>query len=396
MTLFAALAAALTAITVAFLVVPLARRRRRGAATQAEASLEVLREDLDELERERAAGAIGREDYEAAKKSLKVRILEDAAPEAAPADRARRAPAIVLAAALPLAAAALYAWLGNPAALDPKRVAGAPEPDAARIEAMVVKLARRLRDGPDDPEGWTMLARSYRVLGRHAEAAAAFERAEKRVSSDPQLLTDWAESAALAAGRRLAGKPEELIARALAIAPEHAPALALAGAAAFERGDWKGAVARWERLAKHFAPGSEDAQAVAQSIAMARERLGEKPAAAAATPTVSGRVSLAASLSGNVSPTDTVYVFARAASGRGAPLAVLRKHVRDLPVEFTLDDSMAMAPNAKLSGASEVIVGARVSRSGSATPQSGDLEGKPQRVKVGAAGVDLVIDSRRP
>ena len=395
MTVFAICAAFLTALTVTLLVVPLARRRAApGGPTQAEASLEVLREDLAELERDLASGTVAPGDYEAAKRDLKRRILEDSLPDKAPAERKGIASPVALAVIVPLAAASLYVAIGNPAALEPQGAAD-QHPDAAQIEAMVAKLAARLRSAPDDPEGWTMLARSYRVLGRHADAAAAFARAEKRVASDPKLLTDWAESRALAEDRGLAGEPEQLLARALAIDPDFAPALALSGAAAFEREDWKGAIALWERLAKQYPAGTEEGDAVARSLAAARERIGQ-PAIAAAAARVSGRVSLARSVAAKAAPTDTVFVFARAAGGSPMPLAVLRKQVKDLPAEFSLDDSMALAAGAKLSGASEVIVGARVSRAGNATPQSGDLQGLSRPVKVGATGVAVVIDTALP
>lgn len=272
MTAFVLAAAALAALTIALLVVPLVRRRRSRGATQAEASIAVLRDRLAELEREREAGILAGDAYESARHSLRVRILEESAPEAVPADRARLAPAIALAVALPLAAGALYAWLGSPRALEPLSAAS-PHPEAAPIEAMVEKLAARLQAAPDDLQGWTMLARSYRVLGRHEAAAAAFARAEARIASDPGLLADWAESAALAAGGRLSGRPAELAARALAIDPDYGHALALAGAAAFERQDWRGAIAHWERLAKQIPPGSEDAETLARSLAAAREQL---------------------------------------------------------------------------------------------------------------------------
>jgi cytochrome c-type biogenesis protein CcmH len=398
MTAFALAAAALAALTIALLVVPLLRARKDRGATQAEASVAVLRDRLAELEREREAGILAGDAYEAAQRSLKQRILEDSAPDPAPADRARLAPALVLAIAMPVAAIALYAWLGSPEALDPQRAAS-PHPDAANIEAMVEKLAERLRASPDDPEGWTMLARSYRALGRHDAAAEAFAKAEKRVAPDARLLTDWAESAALAAGGRLAGKPAELVGRALAIDPDYTHALALAGAAAFEREDWKNAVLHWERLASKFAPGSEESDTVSRSLAAAREQLGAREAVSekrVSDQRVSGRISLAPALAGKAAPADTVFIFARAASGGGAPLAVLRKQVKDLPAEFTLDDSMAMSPQARLSGATEVVVGARVARSGSATPQSGDLQGLSRPVRVGAAGVAVVIDTAIP
>ena len=120
------------------------------------------------------------------------------------------------------------------------------------------------------------------------------------------------------------------------------------------------------------------------------------PAAASGGAKVSGKVSVAPALAGKAAPTDVVFIFARAASGPPMPLAVLRKQVKDLPVEFALDDSMAMAPNLKLSGFAEVVVGARISRSGSATPQSGDLQGLSRPVKVGASGVAVVIDTAVP
>ena len=213
------------------------------------------------------------------------------------------------------------------------------------------------------------------------------------------LATTSHRSAAISADGRLSGRPATLLARALAIDPDYAHALALAGAAAFEREDWKGAIAHWERLAKQFPPGSEENDTIARSLAAAREQLGQKPpapAARAAPASVSVRVSLAPALAAKASPEDTVFIFARASGRGGPPLAVLRKRVRDLPAQFTLDDSMAMSPQARLSGAGEVIVGARVSRSGGATPQSGDLQGQSGVVKLGATGVSVVIDQAIP
>jgi cytochrome c-type biogenesis protein CcmH len=121
-------------------------------------------------------------------------------------------------------------------------------------------------------------------------------------------------------------------------------------------------------------------------------------AAAAKSPgaTIAGTVKLAAALQGKVSPTDTVFIFARAADGPRMPLAILKKQVKDLPVAFTLDDSMAMAPNLALSNFPSVVVGARISKSGNASPQSGDLEGLSPTIKVGMNGVSVVIDRALP
>ncbi len=424
MSSFIIAAAVLTLVTLALLVLPLLRKRvAPPRATQSEASIAVLRDQLEELERDRASGAISAEAYEAAHRGLRLRILEDAVPEAAASDRPHAVPAIALAVLVPLAAAGLYAWLGTPQLLDPQpgqAQAGAKHIEAGQMEAAVEKLAQRLQSTPDDLEGWTMLARSYRVLGRHADAVAAFTRAEKKIGADPQRLTEWAESLALTSGGTLAGRPTELIARALAVDPDYGHALALAGAAAFERKDWRGAIAHWERLAKQFPPGTDEGETIGRSLAAAREELAKaggapakpaaaavtapKPPAAAAAETgkaaakfrLTGTVSLAPALSAKASPEDVVFIFARAAAGPPMPLAVVRKTVKELPVEFAFDESSAMLADAKLAAIGEVIVGARISRSGVANPQSGDLQGLSRPVKVGATGIKVVIDAALP
>lgn len=271
MTGFVLAAVALAVVTAVLLAVPLARRRKSApGATQAEVSIAVLRDQLAELERDLATGTIGREAFETAQKEIKARLLDDAAPEAVPAERHRRAPAIVLAVLLPLCAAGLYIWLGSPASLDPQqRQAGMP--DAAQIEARVERLAKKMEAAPDDPQGWLMLARSYRVLGRNAEAALAYSKAEGAVATDPKLLTDYAEALALVHEGSLQGKPAELLARALQLDPEHAPARMLLGAAAFQREDWSGAIGEWEKARAQFAADTEEARILDDSIARARE-----------------------------------------------------------------------------------------------------------------------------
>jgi cytochrome c-type biogenesis protein CcmH len=118
------------------------------------------------------------------------------------------------------------------------------------------------------------------------------------------------------------------------------------------------------------------------------------PSASAAG--VAGTISLDPALTGRVSPDDTVYVFARAAEGPRMPLAIIRKQVKDLPLTFSLDDSMAMNPNMKLSNFSEVVVGARISKTGNAMPQSGDLKGSSSVIKLGSRDLKIIIDSAVP
>jgi cytochrome c-type biogenesis protein CcmH len=306
---------------------------------------------------------------------------------------------------------------------------GQPQPSPEQIAEMVQRLADRLKDRPEDAEGWTMLSRSYLVLGRLEEAAQASERVLKLKPNDAQALADHADVLAMRAGRVLDGEPMKLIERALKLDPDNLKALALAGAAAFDRGDGNEAARLWDRVALLGPPGSPVVQqardGAAEARKMAAERAGasggtaapapgqaQAPAAAPAQgpgatqkaplagPTVRGTVTLSAALKAQAKPEDTVFIFARnAAGGPGSnrmPLAIVRKQVKDLPAAFTLDDSLAMGPGMGLSSAKQVVVGARISRSGQAMPQPGDLEGLSAPVAVGSQGVVVEISRALP
>jgi cytochrome c-type biogenesis protein CcmH len=297
----------------------------------------------------------------------------------------------------------LDAWRGGP----PPVAADAGSPEA-QIAAMVGRLETRLKSTPEDAEGWTMLGRSYNVLGRYAEADAAFRKVTELRPTDAQGYADRADALAMANGRKLAGEPEKLIARALELDPKNLKALALAGTIAFDRGDYAGAVRHWEAAVAAGDPGSELVRNLQGGVAEARARAGAPagaaPAAAAAPATpaaraasapagasVAGRVVLAPELTGRAAPDDTVFVFARAVDGPRVPLAVLRKKVSDLPFEFVLDDSMAMNAALRLSSATQVVVSARISKSGNAVAQPGDLQGATSAVRVGTRELQIVI-----
>ena len=188
--------------------------------------------------------------------------------------------------------------------------------------------------------------------------------------------------------------------QALKINPNQWKALAMAGTAAFDRKDYKGALVYWEQLLASLPPESQFRQTLTASIDEARQ-LGIRPGALpaplpAAADGVRGTVSLSLALAASVKPTDTVFIFTRAAEGSRQPIAAVRRQVSELPAQFTLDDSQSMSAEMKLSSFREVVVGARISKSGSATPQSGDLQGISQKVKVGATDVAVVIDSVVP
>jgi cytochrome c-type biogenesis protein CcmH len=378
--------------------------------------IKALRQQLQQLQRDHEQGRLSTSDHDRRRAALERQIVERVmageagAPATAPAapplaPKPSRRLLLGLTGWVIVVAGAGYAWTGSPGGMgnvEPPQAA-APSPELQQVAAMVDKLAARLKDKPDDPTGWAMLARSYSVLGRNAEALPAYAKAVALKGDDAGLLADYAAELALQNQRSMAGQPLELVQRALTLDPNNLKALSLAGMAAFENKDYATAVRQWEKILK-LAPGDPDlVQQVQASVAEARE-LGKLPATAAQAPAaavgdaaVSGSVTLAASLAGQASPNDTVFIIARAAQGPRMPLAVLRKQVKDLPIEFTLDDSLAMSPAAKLSMHPSVVVSARISKSGNAIAQPGDLVGAVETpVALGVRGLKIEIAQTVP
>ena len=423
---FAALALALVLATLALLTRALWwPRRKDDQAVQQRDAIAALRLRVGQLDSALAAGAIGDAEHAQARQALEKRIVAAVvdAPVMPPAESgatAGRPVALMLGLALSVCAVAGLGYLvvGTPQAIAPQlaKAPGAASPtlDAAsitpqQIEQLIDRLAQRLKEQPGDIEGWTILGRSNAVLGRHDAAAAAFGQALALRPDDAMLMAHYAD--ALATARQsFAGEPERLIARALTVDPNNLKALALSGSAAFDREDYATAVRQWETMAR-LAPSDEFREQMQAGIGEAKRRLsrqGAAPAAAsgataetvartAPAKAITGSVTLAPALAAKARPQDTLFVFARAAGGAGMPLAILRKQVKDLPLTFTLDDSSAMSPQNRLSSATSVVVGARISRSGEAMPSSGDLQGSSAAVQPGATNVRIEIaDVVRP
>lgn len=408
MTLFLIVSGLLVLGALLFVVPPLLSRRAASRISRDAINTELYRDQLRDLDDDLRSGTLSAEHYEKARREIEARLLEDVGTGAAIADQPPlhgRASAIALGLALPLLAIALYLAVGTPQALVPGQGADARGPGheitAGQIEEMVQKLATRLQDEPDNAEGWIMLARTYNALNRYGEAASAYAKAAQLLPNDAQLLADYADTLGMAQGRRLQGGPEQLITRALKIEPNNIKALALAGSVAFDAKNFTEAVDYWEQTLRLAPPDSDFARSVSASIAEARSLgAGGAPAptrdastAAAGKRGVSGMVKLAPELAAKAAPTDTVFIFARAASGPRAPLAILRKQVRELPATFSLDDSMAMAQDMSLSKFPQVVVGARISKSGTANSQPGDMEGYSAPIANNATGISVVIDS---
>ncbi|HEX3632100.1 MAG TPA: c-type cytochrome biogenesis protein CcmI [Casimicrobiaceae bacterium] len=411
MLLFWLLAAGLLLAALSVLLWPLLRTRRGSAVPDADsAAIAVLRDQKRAADEDFASGAITGAEREAVVSDLARRVADEVgASPTTPASGAVPRPswplAIALLVSIPVLAVALYGRLGDPAAAAVAAAAdGRHELSDPQIAAMIGALERRLERHPDNAEGWALLARSYYALGRFPAAAEAYTKALALAPDNPDLLADYADTLGMLQGRHLAGKPLALVERALAIDPQHGKALALAATAAMEAHDRAKALAYWRRLAALLPPGSEDATQVAAVIAElgggASDAVKTTPAPAQAAGasnagTISGRVAVSPTLAAKVVPTDTVFIFARASAGPRMPLAVMRIPASELPKEFTLDDAMGMA-GMKLSTASEVVVEARVSRSGNALAQSGDLFGTSAPVKPGAAGLRITVDQVVP
>ena len=409
--------------------------------------LSALRRQLAQLKELHESGVLSAAQYDESRVPLERRVVELVmsgaadAPAASPGAGIPVASAGAATAATPAAAskpsskllavlagvvvvvgAAGYFLLGSPPQINNEGpAAAAPDGQAAphatsseQIAAMVDKLAERMKSNPDDAEGWAMLARSYSVLGRHPEALLTYEKAIKLRGDDAQLLADYADSLAVKNDRKLAGEPMKWVDKALKLDPKNVKALALAGTNAFDKKDFAGAVKFWETAVEIGPADSGYVQQIKGGLVEARQLAGlppkdDKPAvvaqgAAGSTPpapsalvsdkAVSGSVTLSPAMAKLASPDDTVFIFARAVEGARMPLAILRKQVKDLPVKFTLDDTLAMSPAAKLSGAASVIVGARISKSGEALPKAGDLSGQAGPLPLGSTGVKVEISEQ--
>lgn len=418
MSLFLAIAAVLLLLAMWMVAGSLWRKpvRANSAQSASRSNLEVLKTQLSQLDADLAGGAIDAAQHQQSRAEIERRVLEEESVASAPEIvGSPRATLLLLLLAVPLLALAMYAVLGTPQALSPEAAMARDEPAPHEMDALVAKLAERMANQPpgqvEDVEGWVMLGRTYASMQRFPEAKAAFAQALQLSPNDAQLLADQADVLAMMQERNLEGEPLRLIDQALKNNPTNLKALALAGTAAFERKDFAGAIKYWGQARAVAPPDSEFAQGLERGLAEARAAAGgsvaapARPAtaapdtadtAAAGVASISGRVSLSPALAARVAAGDTVFVFARATEGPRMPLAILKRSVGELPLSFTLDDSMAMTPEFKLSKFPSVVVGARVSKSGNAMPQSGDLEGLSAPLSGRSSGIELQIDSVRP
>lgn len=394
------------------------RQQHQVAVDPARANAEVYREQLAELEREYAQGTLSAQSYQQTRDELTRRLLEDvqsprvpgvAAVVMAPSRWVRTTLASFVV-VIPVATLLAYGVLGQPAGLDPAALAQS-EPheavDPKKMAEMVEKLERRLLEDPNQLQGWVMLGRVRRAMGQFEAAGQAYAKA-LALSSDDDVAIERAEVLAQAKQGSFEGEPWKIIEAVLRANPDQLSALLLAGSAAYSEGRYEHALKHWQRARTLMAADAPDLPPLEEALAQVRGKLGLAASAAPATPQVSqapattaspsasasritGVVQLAASVKAKVAPTDTVFIYATPADGTRMPLAIVRTTVAALPYAFTLDDSSAMT-QANLSSVAQVTLRARISKTGEARAQPGDLGVVLTPVKTGAQGVQLTIE----
>jgi len=277
-------------------------------------------------------------------------------------------------------------------------------PDHTQV---IEDMAARLEQNPNDGRGWYMLALSYASMGRYTDSVKSFEKAASLIKNDAQFLVDYADVLAVANDRNLLGKPLELVNQALKLEPNNIKGLALIGTASFASRDYSSAVKYWEKVVKLLPPDEPLAKQMKAGIAEAQAKLSGKASATATATTnqtqnikisaqITGVLMISPELASRVSPTDTVFLSAKDISGSPAPIAVMRAEAKDLPMKFTLDDSMSMLQDMKLSNYQNVLISAKISKSGKTTTHPGDMHGEVPSVKVGESDVRVVIDKVYP
>jgi len=385
-----------------FLWVLLREKKPMTQASQANANAKVYRDQILDLDHEHNSGHISDEEWQQSRDELSLRLLEDTSAVDDPAAKTEKPAiwtAVVLAVALPLGSMGMYIWVGQPEALNPLALKTPDQVDPKDLTKMAQTLAEKLQDKPDNLQGWVMLGRTYRTLENFDAALRAYDSALK-LTDDDDLKLERIEVIAMQRQGQFEGEPWNVIREVLQRDPQHFGALLTAGSASYAEGKFADALKYWEQARKPLDANNPDLEGLESAIATVRERLGMPPAKVTPAVTsglnVTGQVSLSAALKSKASPNDVVFIYATPANGDRMPLAIFKTTVSQLPFNFTLDDSTAMAPDRKLSAAGEVMVKVRVTKSGNAMPQSGDLSGSLGPVKVGAKGLKLEIKDQIP
>ena len=394
MTSFLIAAFLLLVLVLVLLLRPFIYSRKDEGTSRRQMNAAIYRDELEKLEAERIAGTINIQEYEMSHAEMRQRLFQDTTEEDDRATMGSPAKTMIgICIFIILISVGLYIFLGDGVRVA-QQVSQKPVSQEA-VQKMVAEFAAKMEKDPDNLKGWAMLARSYRILGQTEDAAKAYGRAGAYLDSDPELLAEYADTLATIANGNFSGKPLQLINQALKIDPNNFLALWLSGTASYTSGNYKAAVQTWEKLAKQLPPNTDEARAIQGSIAEAQTKGGlSAPAVVVSGKDIGGVVELSAELKSKVKPGDVLMIIARQ-PGERMPVAVLRESAGEFPVRFVLNDALAMNPNQPLSKLSEVSLEVRISKTGMAKPEAGDLLSSPQTVKVGTNQVHLIVNQVR-
>ncbi|ALG67655.1 c-type cytochrome biogenesis protein CcmI [Beggiatoa leptomitoformis] len=391
MLIFWILTGLLVMLAFAFIIPPFFTKTMVQTEAHDAINIAIYKEKCTEIE---ADDSLDAEQKQLAKQELKKTLGQELTGKTPIQGQARaRWASLLVMILVPVCALGLYYRFGAPQLIEPPPPAPVMDEKMAEFPKMVEKLEKKMQETPDDPVGWQMLGRSYMILQRYQEAVPAFNQVIRlKGEKDAPALVDLAEAIAMSSNEQLAGQPSILLNNALAIDPNNMKALWLAGLAAAQAGDYPTAITHWEHLLAQFKPeDAEDRQAIEGHIAQARELMqtaqtGNTTKTTEASPATVVQlpitVTLDERLKNQLPANATLFIYARPAQGAKMPLAIVRKQASELPVNVVLDDNASVMPTMKLSGAKEVIVFARVSVSGNAMPQMGDLLGESTTISL--------------
>jgi len=381
-TLFWILAALLVLLALLLLLPPLLKKRDVLAEDDhQQRNISIARQRLAELNRQQQNGELSQSLFDEQYLELQLMLNDDlqtAAEQPRPMTGQGRWVAALVGLLLPLLSIALYAQLGDLNAVDKIEQQQADKQSVAKVDALIIKLKEHLQQQPEDLEGWTMLGRSYSYLQQYQNAADIYAQLYRRKPDDAEIILQYANNLGMARNGDMTGEPAQLIFKAVQLAPDNANILWLAGLAKAEEGSSREAAAYWQKLAGLLPANSEALQQVQKMLKSLDVDADNSSRPAAEKVDINIQAAIEPTLKAKMDPQATVFIYAQAVNGPKMPLAIVRKTLSDLPAKVVLNDSMAMQGATRLSEHQTLKIIARVSRSGDAMPQAGDLIGSTE------------------
>jgi len=398
--LFLLIVSTLILLAFLFILPPFWRKPKVKIVDFDQRNVEIAQHRLAELKENRLTGGLSQAQYDEQFSDLEQALSDDLDIVGREIHVTTQSKWIIYIVALgiPLLAGSLYFMLGNYQAVS-HTAEMSVDPEATKlleINKMVLRLAEKMKAKPNDAQGWLILGRSYKALEQYPQAADAFANAYRLLGDQAEVMLLYADALAYVNNRNLAGRPSELVYKALALEPDNLNALWLGGMAKAQEGDAPAALKLWKKLEATLPPGSDSQQEIKNLLSsLAKDtplgQVQKEPEAKVSNFTLSVQVSLAPKLQKAAAAEDTVFIYAQAISGPKMPLAIVREHVSDLPLTVSLNDSMAMMPNMKLSNFASVKLLARISKSGNAMTQPNDLIGIIEQVNLTDKSIHKII-----